>query len=124
WSAPTPVLARVGGPARAGGLGLIAAADIAVCTREATFAFSEVRVGVIPAVISSTVLRRITPRAAAELYLTGATFDGVRAEQIGLVSAAVPAAELDATVAGYASAIALGAPAAVAAAKLLARRTP
>src|SRR5688572_10713505 len=55
WEFPKPVLARVAGPARAGGLGLIAAADIAVCARDATFAFSEVRLGVIPAVISATV---------------------------------------------------------------------
>jgi methylglutaconyl-CoA hydratase len=81
WECPKPVLARVAGPARAGGLGLIAAADIAVCAREASFAFTEVRIGVIPAVISATVLRRLQPRAAAELYLTGETFDADRAER-------------------------------------------
>src|SRR5918993_2313311 len=70
---PKPVVARVGGPARAGGIGLIAAADLAVCAQEATFAFTEVRIGVIPAVISSTVLRRLAPRAAPELFLTGDT---------------------------------------------------
>ena len=59
---PKPVVARIGGPARAGGLGLVAAADIAICATEATFAFTEVRLGVIPAVISSTVLRRLAPR--------------------------------------------------------------
>src|ERR1700760_81553 len=53
WESPKPVVARVAGPARAGGLGLIAAADIALCTHEATFAFTEVRLGVIPAVISA-----------------------------------------------------------------------
>src|SRR6185295_8041596 len=95
WEFPKPVVARVGGPARAGGLGLIAAADIAVCTTEATFAFSEVRLGVIPAVISATVLPRLAPRAAAELYLTGEVFDGSRAAAAGLVTAAVPAPELD-----------------------------
>src|SRR5882724_7729418 len=98
WECPKPVVARIGGPARAGGLGLIAAADIAVCSREATFAFSEVRLGVIPAVISATVLPRLAPRAAAELYLTGGVFDGVRAAEIGLVSRAVDAEALDATV--------------------------
>ena len=71
WECPKPVVARVGGPARAGGLGLIAAADIAVCADDATFAFTEVRLGVIPAVISATVLPRLAPRAAAELFLTG-----------------------------------------------------
>jgi methylglutaconyl-CoA hydratase len=124
WESPKPVLARVAGPARAGGLGLIAAADIAVCTREATFAFSEVRLGVIPAVISATVLPRLAPRAAAELYLTGDVFDGVRAAQIGLVTAAVPAAELDPAVTRYCHALVRGGPLALAGAKRLLRRTP
>ncbi|MEV6923149.1 enoyl-CoA hydratase-related protein [Dactylosporangium sp. NPDC051485] len=114
-----PVVARVGGPARAGGLGLIAAADIAVCTTAATFAFSEVRIGVIPAVISTTVLPRLAPRAAAELYLTGATFDGARAEQIGLVTAAVEAERLDEAVEGYVRDLVRGAPGALAGVKEL-----
>src|SRR3954468_16010828 len=122
WEFPKPVVGRVGGPARAGGLGLIAAADIAVCTREATFAFSEVRLGVIPAVISATVLPRLTPRAATELYLTGEVFDGVRAAEIGLVTAAVPAADLDATVDRYVDALVRGGPLALAGAKQLLRR--
>src|SRR3954452_5699855 len=88
WEGPKPVVARLTGPARAGGLGLIAAADLAVCALDATFAFSEVRIGVIPALISATVLPRLTSRAAAELYLTGDVFDGVRAAQIGLVTSA------------------------------------
>ena len=124
WESPKPVVARVGGPARAGGLGLIAAADIAVCAADATFAFSEVRLGVIPAVISATVLPRLAPRAANELFLSGETFDGGRAAEIGLVTAAVPAAELDATVARYVAALRRGAPRALAEAKaLLHRRT-
>jgi methylglutaconyl-CoA hydratase len=121
WESPKPVIARVGGPARAGGLGLVAAADIAVCTRDATFAFSEVRLGVVPAIISATVLPRLSSRAAAELFLTGDTFDGVRAESIGLVTVAVSADDLDATVARYAASILKGAPAALATAKALAR---
>ncbi|WP_329103352.1 enoyl-CoA hydratase-related protein [Micromonospora sp. NBC_01699] len=119
---PKPVLARIAGPARAGGLGLIAAADIALCAREATFAFTEVRIGVIPAVISATVLPRLQPRAAAELYLTGETFDGERAERIGLVSRAVPADELDAAVADYCAALVRGAPGALAGTKELLSR--
>ncbi len=122
WECPKPVVARVGGPARAGGLGLVAAADIAVCADSATFAFSEVRLGVVPAVISATVLPRLTPRAAAELFLTGDGFDGARAAQIGLVTAAVPADELDAAVARYTAALLRGAPGALATAKSLARR--
>ena len=113
WESPKPVVARVGGPARAGGLGLIAAADIAVCTTDATFAFTEVRIGVIPAVISATVLPRLSPRAAAELFLTGDTFDGVRAAAIGLVTSAVPAVELDAAVDAYVRSLVRGAPTAL-----------
>ncbi|MDG4796142.1 enoyl-CoA hydratase-related protein [Micromonospora sp. WMMD1082] len=123
WECPKPVLARVAGPARAGGLGLIAAADLAVCAAEATFAFTEVRIGVIPAVISATVLPRLHPRAAAELYLTGDTFDGRRAAEIGLVTAAVPADDLDAAVRRYRDSLVRGAPAALAGAKQLLRRT-
>ena len=72
---PKPVIARIGGPARAGGLGILAAADIAVAAPSATFAFSEVRIGLIPAVISVPVLHRVAPAAARELLLTG---DGLR----------------------------------------------
>ena len=124
WEFPKPVVARVGGPARAGGLGLVAAADIAICTRAATFAFSEVRLGVIPAVISATVLPRLAPRAAAELYLTGEVFDGSRAAAIGLVTAAVPEEELDAEVARYCGMLVRGGPLALAGTKQLLRRTP
>lgn len=121
---PKPVLARVGGPARAGGIGLIAAADLAVCTEPATFAFTEVRIGVIPAVISATVLPRMLPRAAAELFLTGATVDGRRAAEIGLVTAAVPEDRLDETVAGWLDALRQAAPGALAGAKALLRQPP
>lgn len=123
WECPKPIVARVGGPARAGGLGLIAAADIAVCAREATFGFSEVRIGVIPAVISATVLRRVSPRAAAELYLTGDIFDGTRAAEIGLVTEAVEATELDAVVHRFTASLVRGAPEALAGTKALLRRT-
>ena len=122
WEFEKPVIARVGGPARAGGLGLIAAADIAVCAAEATFAFTEVRIGVTPAVISATVLRRLRPRDAAELYLTGTVFDGRRAETIGLVTRAVPAVDVNIAVAGYAEDLLKGAPGALAGAKRLLRR--
>lgn len=121
WTFDKPIVARVGGPARAGGLGLIAAADIAVCAAEATFAFTEVRIGVIPAVISATVLPRLRPRDASELYLTGAVFDGRRAETIGLVTQAVPAVDVDIAVAGYAEDLVRGAPGAIRGAKRLLR---
>ncbi|WP_328466435.1 enoyl-CoA hydratase-related protein [Actinoplanes sp. NBC_00393] len=123
WEFPKPVVARIGGAARAGGLGLIGAADIAVCTTDATFAFTEVRLGVIPAVISSTVLPRLSPRAAAELYLTGDVFDGPRAAEIGLVTAAVAAEDLDGTVSRYCASLIRGGPLALAGTKQLLRRT-
>jgi methylglutaconyl-CoA hydratase len=122
WECPKPVLARIAGPARAGGLGLIAAADLAVCTESATFAFTEVRIGVIPAVISATVLRRLQPRAAAEFYLTGETFDGRRAAQVGLVTSAVAGEDLDETVTALCASLVRGAPGALAGAKELLRR--
>jgi methylglutaconyl-CoA hydratase len=121
WEAPKPVIARVGGAARAGGLGIVAAADIAVCADDVTFAFTEVRIGVIPAVISATVLPRLAPRAAAELLLTGDTFDARRAVEVGLVTAAVPAADLDQTVDGYVRALLRAAPGALAGTKKLLR---
>ncbi|OQO89520.1 enoyl-CoA hydratase [Saccharomonospora piscinae] len=119
WTSPKPVVAKLAGPARAGGVGLVAATDIAVAVEDATFAFTEVRIGVVPAVISVTVLPRLDARAAHELFLTGETFDARRAAAIGLLNAAVPAGELDATVRRYTTALALGAPTALAATKEL-----
>jgi methylglutaconyl-CoA hydratase len=122
WYADTPVVARLAGPARAGGVGLVSACDIAVAAREATFAFTEVRIGVVPAVISSTVLPRLLPRAAHELMLTGETFGADRAAAIGLVNVAVDADDLDAEVARYVDMLARGGPRALAATKALLRR--
>ena len=121
WNSPKPVLARVAGPARAGGVGLVSACDIVVAAADATFAFSEVRIGVVPAVISVTVLPRLLARAAHELFLTGETFDAVRAAAVGLVNSAVPADGLDAEVARYTEMLRLGAPGALAATKELLR---
>ncbi len=122
WESPKPVVARIAGAARGGGLGVIAACDIAVCTEQATFAFSEVRLGVIPAVISATVLRRLAPRAAAELYLTGDVFDGATAARIGLVTCAVPDSELETTLTRLTDSLLRGAPEALAGAKQLLQR--
>ncbi|GAA2550761.1 enoyl-CoA hydratase-related protein [Pseudonocardia hydrocarbonoxydans] len=121
WDSPKPVVARVAGPARAGGVGLVSACDIAVAAEDATFAFSEVRIGVVPAVISVTVLPRLLPRAAHELFLTGETFDAARAVTVGLVNSAVPAAGLDAEVTRYVEMLRLGAPGALAATKQMLR---
>ena len=119
WTAPKPVVAKVGGPTRAGGVGLVAACDIAVAATAATFAFSEVRIGVVPAVISVTVLPRLLPRAAHELFLTGETFDGERAAAVGLINRAVD--DLDAEVDRYLDMLRLGGPNALAAIKPMLR---
>jgi len=121
WTSPKPVVARLAGPARAGGLGLVAAADIAVAADSVSFAFTEVRIGVVPAVISVTVLPRLLPRAANELFLTGETFDAARAVQVGLLTSAVPAEQLDEEVRRYTDMLALGAPNALAATKQMLR---
>ncbi len=123
WDSPTPVIARLSGPARAGGVGIVAACDVAIAAENATFAFSEVRIGVIPAVISVTVLPRLSARAAHELFLTGETFDATRAAAVGLINRAVPADGLDDEVARYADMLRLGAPGALAGAKEMLRRT-
>lgn len=123
-TSPKPVIAQLAGPARAGGVGIVAAADIAVAATTATFAFTEVRIGVVPAVISVTVLPRLLPRAAHELFLTGETFDAARAVTIGLINSAVPADGLAAEVKRYADMLVLGGPAALAATKALLRSEP
>ncbi|MBB3051834.1 methylglutaconyl-CoA hydratase [Prauserella isguenensis] len=119
WTSPKPVVAKLAGPARAGGVGMVAAADIAVAATDATFAFTEVRIGVVPALISVTVLPRLSPRAAHELFLTGDTFDATRAAEVGLLNAAVPPGELDAKVASYVDSLVRGGPTALAATKEL-----
>jgi enoyl-CoA hydratase/carnithine racemase len=95
-----PVVTRLDGPVRAGGLGIVAASDVVVCSDSVTFAFTESRLALAPAVISLTVLPRLTSRAAADTFLTGRTFDAREAEAMGLVTRAVPAADLDAAVTG------------------------
>lgn len=122
WTSPTPVVARLTGPARAGGVGLVAACDIAISAEPATFAFSEVRLGLVPAVISVTVLPRLLPRAAQELFLTGETFDAARAVHIGLLNRAVPVGEVDTEVERAVDMLRLGAPQALAGVKDLLRR--
>ncbi|MGW3202800.1 enoyl-CoA hydratase family protein [Streptomyces sp. NPDC001135] len=83
---PKPVVARVTGHVRAGGLGLLAACDIAAASPRATFAFTEVRIGVAPAVISLPVVPRADPRALARYYLTGERFGPVEAVRAGLLT--------------------------------------
>ncbi|MFC6062733.1 enoyl-CoA hydratase family protein [Streptomyces ochraceiscleroticus] len=85
---PVPVVARVTGHVRAGGLGLLAACDISVAGPGASFAFTEARLGLAPAVISMPVLPRMDARAAARYYLTGERFDAAEAARTGLVTLA------------------------------------
>jgi methylglutaconyl-CoA hydratase len=122
WTSPTPVIARLTGPVRAGGTGLVAACDLAIAAEEVNFAFTEVRIGVVPAVITVPLVPKVSPTALHELFLTGETFDAHRAEAIGLITRAVPAAGLDDEVRRYADMLRLGAPGALAATKELLRR--
>ena len=93
-----PVIARVHGPAYAGGTGLVAACDIAVGTPEAKFCLSEAKIGLSPATISPYVLRAMGERTARRYFLTAEVFDAEEALRIGMLSALVPAAQLDATI--------------------------
>jgi len=93
-----PVVARVHGPAFAGGTGLVAACDIAIGTPEAKFCLSEAKLGLSPATISPYVVRAMGERAARRYFLTAEVFDAEEALRIGMLSALVPAAELDGTI--------------------------
>lgn len=122
--ATKPIVVRVQGPVRGGGNGLVASADVAVAVDEATFAFSEVRVGVVPAVVSVPCLERMRVGDARELMLTGDVFSAERARESGLVQRVVPAAELDATVDALVRSLCLGAPSAVAVTRQLLHDVP
>jgi methylglutaconyl-CoA hydratase len=119
---PAPVVARVQGHALGGGSGLVACVDVAVAGEDAVFGFSEVRLGIIPAVISSFVLRRIGPAPARRLFLTGERFDAGTALRIGLVHEV--AADLDDAVERVLADLLAGGPEAVRAAKRLVRERP
>jgi methylglutaconyl-CoA hydratase len=121
WSSPKPVLAAVRGPARAGGVGLLAACDVVVAGASATFAFSEVRIGVVPAVISAVVLPRMLTHTAHRLMLTGEVFDAATAAAGGLVDLVAADDEVSDVVAGQVRALAAGAPTALAETKRLLR---
>ena len=94
---PKPVIARIDGAVRAGGLGIVGACDLAFAGSASSFAFTEVRLGLAPAIISMTTLPRMPDRAAARYYLTGEKFDAATAERIGMITAATT--DLDAELA-------------------------
>lgn len=119
-----PIVARVQGHVAGGGNGLVAAADIAVAAQSAKFAFSEVRVGVAPAVISTVCLRKMQPTLAAELFLGGERVSAERVREAGLIARVVPDSDLDVAVAGYVAALQLGGPHALARTKELLLRVP
>ena len=104
-----PVVTVVEGAARAGGIGIVAASDVVVVADDATFALTEVKLGLTPAVISLTVFPRMTPRGASLTALGGEVFTGAQAREYGLVTFAVPAAELAAKVDEVVAQIATGA---------------
>lgn len=107
---PQPTIARVHGPAFAGGTGLVAACDMAIGTPQAKFCFSEAKLGLSPATISPYVLRAIGERAARRYFLSAEVFDAEEALRIGMLSALVPAAELDAAIEGLLQHLLAGGP--------------
>lgn len=119
---PHPVIARIHGAALGGGAGLAAACDIVIAADDAVFGFTEVKLGIIPAVISPFVLGKIGASQARALFLTGERFGAERAQRIGLVHEIVPAEGLDAAVNRVVGEILTAGPLAVGAAKLLIRR--
>jgi methylglutaconyl-CoA hydratase len=118
---PVPIVARVHGAALGGGTGLAAVSDIVVAGDDAVFGFTEVRLGLLPAVISPFAVAKIGVSAAREWMLTGARLSAARARELGLVHAVVPAARLDEAVRGYVDDLLAGAPGAIAATKALVR---
>ncbi|UPK74860.1 enoyl-CoA hydratase family protein [Nocardioidaceae bacterium SCSIO 66511] len=109
-TATKPVVVRLHGPVRAGGLGIVGAADVVVAADSVSFAFTEVRLGLAPAVISLTTLPRLTERDAALMYLTGWTFDAEEAQRIGLVTKVVPDDELDKAISSVLAGLRKGTP--------------
>ena len=104
-----PVVVEVGGPVRAGGIGIVAASDIAIAAEDATFALTEVKLGLAAAIISLTVHHRMNPRAAALATLGGEVFSGTEAATYGLVTRAVPADEVTDEVRRICASLATGA---------------
>jgi methylglutaconyl-CoA hydratase len=116
---PMPLIGRIHGAALGGGAGLAAICDIVVAAEDAVFGFTEVKLGILPAVIGPYALAKIGQSAARELFLTGARFSAARAKEIGLVHAIGEEAELDRIVAKYVNDVLTAGPHAVATAKRL-----
>ncbi|EFD61043.1 LOW QUALITY PROTEIN: enoyl-CoA hydratase echA7, partial [Mycobacterium tuberculosis EAS054] len=114
---PLPVVGAINGHVRAGGFGLVGACDMVVAGPESTFALTEARIGVAPAIISLTLLPKLSPRAAARYYLTGEKFGAREAADIGLITMA--ADDVDAAVAALVADVGRGSPQGLAASKAL-----
>ncbi len=121
---PKPYVGRIAGHCVAGGMGLAAAMDISIAIEEAKFGFTEVRIGVAPAIISVVCLPKIRPADAREAFLRGNRFLAPEAARMGLINAAVPVEELDAAVDAVVADLKAGGPEAIAAAKQLMARVP
>ena len=118
---PVPLVGRVHGAALGGGAGLAAVCDVVVAERQALFGFTEVKLGILPSIISPFVVAKIGQSAARELFLTGMRFDATRAREIGLVHSVVATDELDARVEQYVDEFLTAGPEAIATAKALLR---
>jgi len=121
---PTPILGKIRGHVVGGGNGLAAALDIAIAADDVKFGFTEVRLGVAPAIISVVCLRKMRHGEAMEAFLRGNRFPAARAAELGLISRAVPAAELDAALDEVLADLRLGGPNALGFAKSLVYRVP
>jgi methylglutaconyl-CoA hydratase len=117
--APKPVVARISGHCLGGGVGLAAACDLSVAAEDVRFGFTEVRLGLAPAIISVVCLPKLRRADALELFLTGERVPAARAAEVGLINLAVPASELDAQVDALVVKLLAGGPGGLAAAKRL-----
>jgi methylglutaconyl-CoA hydratase len=122
--APKPVVGRINGPALAGGLGLACSCDITIAPKRATFGFTEVRIGVAPAIISVVCLPKLRGADAAELFLTGERISAEEAARVGLINKAVDDDQLDVAVEAMVAKLLLGGPKALAASKELLTAVP
>jgi methylglutaconyl-CoA hydratase len=118
---PCVLIGRIHGGALGGGSGLAAVCDIVVAAEDAVFGFTEVKLGIMPAMIAPYAVAKIGRSAARELFLTGRRFEARRAREIGLVHAVVPAVDLDARVKEYVTEVLSAGPDAIAEAKQLLR---
>jgi methylglutaconyl-CoA hydratase len=123
-ASPKPVVGKLNGHALAGGLGLACSCDLTVAPQKATMGFTEVRIGVAPAIISVVCLPKLRMADAAELFLTGERISATRAAEIGLITKVVPDNQLDAATDELVGKLLLGGPKALAATKALLSRVP